>query len=103
MTPPCATIKDLKYEFKLGDNWGGGTSDSLSFTLGAGKKIALGENLDREFTKADTMNLQGTFGQEQVDIRDLKKVSVIDDLGSGSGDKWMFKGMYFRARKTYDF
>ena len=95
MTPPCAIIRDLKYEFKVGNNWGGGTSDSLSISLGAGQKVAIGKNVDGGFTKTHTVHLKSTFGRDQVDIRDLKKVNVIDQLGSGKGDEWMFESMCF--------
>ncbi|OAA60746.1 protein-tyrosine phosphatase [Cordyceps fumosorosea ARSEF 2679] len=87
-SPPCAVIEELSYEFKL-DNWySGGTWDALSFTIGASKKIDLGEQLSYGTTKARTMDLKDAFGSAEVDIRNLTNIRIYDEYGTrGGGDQ----------------
>ncbi|KAM4060544.1 protein-tyrosine phosphatase [Hirsutella rhossiliensis] len=95
MTPPCANIKGLEYEFKLGNELGAGTWDSLSFTLGQGKEISLANSVSGGFSKTNRINLRDVFGSEQVDIRDIKNISLLDRAGRGDG--WLFEGISFTA------
>ncbi|KYK58800.1 hypothetical protein DCS_05818 [Drechmeria coniospora] len=67
---PCETINKLEYEFKLGDEFLAGTSDSISFTLGEeqGKNIEIGGNINRGFSRTDTVNLTYVFGSDTVEM-----------------------------------
>ncbi|OAA42462.1 protein-tyrosine phosphatase [Beauveria brongniartii RCEF 3172] len=97
-SPPCAIIKDLTYQFKLGNDYYGGTWDELSFTVGESKDISLGESPDRGYTKDGTINLKEVFGKDQIDIRSLKEVRITDKFGkNGAGDAWSFEGITFSA------
>ncbi|PHH91990.1 hypothetical protein CDD83_9437 [Cordyceps sp. RAO-2017] len=93
MTPPCARIKSLDYVFHLGNNLWGGTSDPVSFALGGGKKVVIGDNLSRGISKPGSVNLKEAFGSDRVDIRDINKLAMFD---KGS-DQWIFKGITFKA------
>ncbi|OAA76559.1 protein-tyrosine phosphatase [Akanthomyces lecanii RCEF 1005] len=94
-SPPCATIKELAYEFRVTNRYWGGTWDALAFTLGESKNIDLGENVDPGCITTGTINLKDAFGKDDVDIRDLKVLNMIDNYGSsgGNGDAWAFEGM----------
>ncbi|KAK2591516.1 hypothetical protein QQS21_010791 [Conoideocrella luteorostrata] len=99
-TPPCTVIKDLKYHFKIASALGGGTFDKIFFTLGEGKQIPLGSNVKDGFSKEDSINLKEIFGKDTIDILDLKKIAVGDDLADSfllKGDKWNFQGITFSA------
>jgi hypothetical protein len=93
-SPPCRMVKNLKYQFKVANVFQGGTYDKIYFALGKGKKITLGSSVSAGFTKEDVINLKDVFGKDTVDIGDLKKVTLGDDLGSSifSGDGWTFQG-----------
>ncbi|KJZ75267.1 hypothetical protein HIM_05461 [Hirsutella minnesotensis 3608] len=97
--PPCTVIKDVRYNFKVGNTFGGGTYDKVRLTLGEGKPILLGENFAAGYTKEDAINLGEVFGKDTVDIRDLKKMALSDEVGGvilGS-DAWTFQGITFSA------
>ncbi|KHN97402.1 protein-tyrosine phosphatase [Metarhizium album ARSEF 1941] len=101
--PPCTVIKDLTYHFMLADELGGGTYDSIYFTLGQGKKVALGSDLGRGFSKKDAINLQAIFGSKTLDLRDLGSVTLWDDSSEipfFNSDEWYFKGITFSATCT---
>ncbi|OAA44742.1 protein-tyrosine phosphatase [Metarhizium rileyi] len=97
--PPCVNIGSLSYDFRIGDTSGGGTWDTLTLSLGGGKKIPLGASVAAGFAKSDEINLRETFGKDVIDVRDLKEVTIGDDLGSSilSGDWWTFQGVTFSA------
>jgi hypothetical protein len=95
-SPPCSVIRELRYNFKVANVNGGGTYDKIYFTLGEGKQIVLGSSVSAGFAKEDAVNLKETFGKDTVDIRDLKRVALGDNLGSSlfSGDTWTFQGTH---------
>ncbi|KAM4063849.1 protein-tyrosine phosphatase [Hirsutella rhossiliensis] len=95
----ACVIKDLRYDFKVANVIGGGTYDKIHLTLGEGKQIELGSNVAAGYTKEDAINLKEAFGKDTVDVRDIKKVALADDLGSSliSGDAWTFQGITFSA------
>lgn len=94
-SPPCATIKELSYEFRVTNNYWGGTWDALAFTLGESSKIDLGEDVDQGCITAGTVNLKDAFGRDEVDVRDVKVLSMLANYGSsgGNGDAWAFEGV----------
>ncbi|PMB64673.1 hypothetical protein BM221_009513 [Beauveria bassiana] len=97
-SPPCAMIKDLTYQFKLGNVYSGGTWDELSFTIGESKEIPLGVSPALGYTKDGTIDLKEVFGKDQIDIRSLKEVRILDQFGKdGAGDAWSFSGITFSA------
>lgn len=96
--PPCAIIKELSYDFKLAEWYGGGTYDALAFSISDGKTIDLGESVDYTFHKDGKIDLKAIFGKDQVDIRDLKELHLLDNHGSnGAGDPWAFQGLTLSA------
>lgn len=94
--PPCSVIRDLNYDFKVANSQGAGTFDKLSFTLGKGKEIFLGESVSAGFTKAEAIDLKKTYDKDTVDIRDLKDLAIGDAVTGNilSGDAWTFQGMF---------
>ncbi|KHN98696.1 uncharacterized protein MAM_03158 [Metarhizium album ARSEF 1941] len=101
-TPPCSAIKDLKYHFKLQDVTGAGTYDSISFTLGASKRIPLGSNLDSGFSKDDVIGLKEMFGKDSLKIQDLTNVTIYDDVADAivlKADEWNFEGIHPPPRR----
>ncbi|KHN94413.1 protein-tyrosine phosphatase [Metarhizium album ARSEF 1941] len=98
--PPCAALKDLEYSFKVG---GGplhlfaGTDDKVSFTLGKGKPVLLGEGFSSGFDNTVRINLSETFGKDTVDIRDLDKLEIWDEKRTYSVDEWWFQGITFKG------
>ncbi|EJP68034.1 protein-tyrosine phosphatase [Beauveria bassiana ARSEF 2860] len=97
-SPPCAIIKDLTYQFKLSNVYSGGTWDELSFTIGESKEIPLGVSPALGYTKDGTIDLKEVFGKDQIDIRSLKEVRILDQFGKdGAGDAWSFSGITFSA------
>ncbi|OAA63217.1 protein-tyrosine phosphatase [Cordyceps fumosorosea ARSEF 2679] len=96
--PPCAKIKGLSYEFSLMDVTGGGTWDTLSMTLGKSKEILLGVEPKLGSTKKEAIDLKKYFGKDEIDVRDLNEIHILDDKGkNGNGDAWSFKGLVFDA------
>ncbi|KAM3441002.1 hypothetical protein MY4824_001786 [Beauveria thailandica] len=96
-SPPCSLIKELAYQFDLANWYWAGTFDALSFAIGEGKEIDLGENVDPDFHKAEKINLKDIFGKSEIDISDLKELKLFDNYGGGNGDQWAFEGMTFSA------
>ncbi|KAH0594588.1 hypothetical protein MHUMG1_07422 [Metarhizium humberi] len=98
MKPPCVEVKDITYWFQLGDKWLGGADGILSFKLGDGKRITIGENLDAGFFKSGTMDLKDIYGRDTMDLRDIKKLQIFDNVGyKGKTDEWFLQGIGFGA------
>lgn len=94
-TPPCLAIKNLEYHFKVGDSSFGGTYDKVYFALGEGKRVDLATGLDKNDHKEGTIDLKAVFNKNTVDIRDLKKLTIGDELAGPAllnGDEWNFRG-----------
>ncbi|KAK2609001.1 hypothetical protein QQS21_002481 [Conoideocrella luteorostrata] len=98
MEPICAEIKELTYRFKIESGINAGANDRLSFKLGDGKPVPLGENLDAGFEKSDKIDLKDIFGKDRIDVRNLTKVEILDEKGSKwIRDEWDFEGINFVA------
>lgn len=98
--PPCAVIKDLHYWFKIGSGFfefGDGADGKLSFQLGDGKPVRVGEDLDAGWSTVGRVNLKKVYGKEHIDIRDIKKLELLDEPSDAKGkqDEWKLQGMSF--------
>lgn len=101
--PPCASFKELSYDFAFGNTNGGGTGDTLVLKLGEGK-IPLGKSFTAGTSTKGTVDLQKTFKKKVAQLSELKTVAFDDDDSTASfGDNgWTFKGMcYSRSSKRH--
>ncbi|KAM0742718.1 hypothetical protein ACQRIT_002895 [Beauveria bassiana] len=96
--PPCASFKELSYDFAFGNTNGGGTGDTLVLKLGEGK-IPLGKSFTAGTSTKGTVDLKKTFKKKVVQLRELETVAFDDDDSTASfGDNgWTFKGVTFTA------
>ncbi|KAM3518984.1 hypothetical protein MY4038_009923 [Beauveria bassiana] len=96
--PPCASFKELSYDFAFGNTNGGGTGDTLVLKLGEGK-IPLGKSFTAGTSTKGTVDLKKTFKKKVVQLSELETVAFDDDNSTaGFGDNgWTFKGVTFTA------
>ncbi|KAM3462957.1 hypothetical protein MY5147_009748 [Beauveria neobassiana] len=96
--PPCASFKELSYDFAFGNTNGGGTGDTLVLKLGEGK-IPLGKSFTAGTSTKGTVDLEKTFKKKVVQLSELETVAFDDDDSTASfGDNgWTFKGVTFTA------
>ncbi|KAM3452545.1 hypothetical protein MY3296_004434 [Beauveria thailandica] len=96
--PPCASFKELSYDFAFGNTNGGGTGDTLVLKLGQGK-IPLGKSFTAGTSTKGTVDLKKTFKKKVVQLSELETVAFDDDDSTASflDNGWTFKGVTFTA------
>ncbi|KAK2600120.1 hypothetical protein QQS21_005135 [Conoideocrella luteorostrata] len=99
VSPLCVFIKNLKYSFKLGDDWFSGADGPLSFKIGESKQIIIGKDLPTESSRSAYIDLKKVFGKDIVDIRDIKSLELFDQARSKKAkrDEWLLQGIQFEA------
>ncbi|KAM3453233.1 hypothetical protein NHJ6243_009182 [Beauveria neobassiana] len=96
--PPCASFKELSYDFAFGNTIFGGTDDTLVLKLGEGK-IPLGKSFTAGTSTKGTVDIQKTFKKKVVQLSELKTVAFDDDDSTAwfYDKKWTFQGVTFTA------
>ncbi|PFH58527.1 putative enterotoxin [Ophiocordyceps unilateralis] len=95
MRPPCTYLRRLILDFKLGNKFFGGTSNTIAFVVGPMlKPMILAKKPTAGFSKRFKLNLDALFGINVVKLDSLTSVSLEDHMNDYSlGDAWFFEGL----------
>lgn len=95
MRPACSYVTELKYHFRLSADFHSGTYDAIVLNIGTRDSFSVANEPSPGFSVSKDIDLKKAFGTDEVAVRHLKWVSLIDLPSKGyfTRDAWKLRGI----------